>query len=82
MDHFDPAGWYSPRGESLHEIETCECVGVAVDIRGIGVNYRRPEATFVPGATGGRGPDANSLFDSKGSPLPGMDVLGVVKGSR
>jgi arabinogalactan endo-1,4-beta-galactosidase len=48
---------------------------------GIGVNYWHPEATFVPGATGGRGggPDANSLFDSKGSPLPAMDVLGLDK---
>ena len=30
----------------------------------------------------GGGPDANSLFDAKGSPLPAMDVLGIGKGSR
>ena len=42
------------------------------------------KATFVPGAAGGRGggPDANSLFDSKGNALPAMDALGADKGSR
>ena len=45
---------------------------------GIGVNYWHPEATHVPGATNRwRGPDANSLFDAKGHPLPAMNVLGL-----
>ena len=33
MDHLNPAGWYSPRGESFHEMETCEQVDGAVDSR-------------------------------------------------
>jgi len=44
---------------------------------GIGVNYWHPEATYIPGSTNRwRGPDANSLFDTRGHPLPAMDVLG------
>ena len=43
---------------------------------GIGVNYWHPEATFMPGNTNRwRGPDANSLFDATGHPLPAMNVL-------
>ena len=45
--------------------------------RGIGVNYWRPEATVSPGGQGRGGPDANSLFDSQGAPLPAMSVLGL-----
>ena len=46
--------------------------------RGIGVNYWHPEATYVPGDTNRwRGPDANSLFDARGHPLPAMNVLGI-----
>lgn len=45
---------------------------------GIGVNYWHPEATFVPGSTNRwGGPDANSLFDAKGHPLPAMNVIGA-----
>ena len=45
---------------------------------GIGVNYWHPEATYIPGNTNRwRGPDANSLFDAQGHPLPGMNVLGI-----
>ena len=45
---------------------------------GIGVNYWHPEATYIPGnANPWRGPDANSLFDAKGRPLPAMNVLGL-----
>jgi arabinogalactan endo-1,4-beta-galactosidase len=45
---------------------------------GIGVNYWHPEATYIPGNTNRwRGPDANSLFDAKGHPLPAMNVLGL-----
>jgi arabinogalactan endo-1,4-beta-galactosidase len=48
------------------------------DSGGIGVNYWHPEATYVPGNTNRwRGPDANSLFDAKGHPLPAMNVLGL-----
>jgi arabinogalactan endo-1,4-beta-galactosidase len=45
---------------------------------GIGVNYWHPVATYMPGNTNRwRGPDANSLFDGKGRPLPGMNVMGI-----
>ena len=45
---------------------------------GIGVNHWHPEATYIPGTTNRwRGPDANSLFDAKGHPLPAMNVLGL-----
>ena len=45
---------------------------------GIGVNYWHPEATYIPGNTNRwRGPDANSLFDAKGHPLPAMNVFGL-----
>ena len=45
---------------------------------GIGVNYWHPEATYIPGDTNRwRGPDANSLFDGQGHPLPAMNVLGL-----
>ena len=45
---------------------------------GIGVNYWHPEATYIPGNTNRwRGPDANSLFDAEGHPLPAMNVLGL-----
>ncbi len=47
---------------------------------GVGVNYWHPEATYMPGETNRwRGPDANSLFDARGHPLPGMNVLGLQK---
>jgi arabinogalactan endo-1,4-beta-galactosidase len=43
---------------------------------GIGVNYWHPEATFIPGNTNRwGGPDANSLFDARGRPLPAMNVM-------
>ncbi len=45
---------------------------------GIGVNYWHPEATFIRGEMNRwREPDANSLFDGKGRPLPAMNVLGL-----
>jgi arabinogalactan endo-1,4-beta-galactosidase len=74
----------TPDGQKQFLTELIQTVKDAPDHRGIGVNYWHPEATFVPGATGGRGgaPDANSLFDSKGNPLPAMDVLGLDKGRR
>ncbi|HXS69149.1 MAG TPA: glycosyl hydrolase 53 family protein, partial [Candidatus Polarisedimenticolia bacterium] len=44
---------------------------------GIGVNYWHPEATYVTNSATGRswGPDANSLFDATGRPLPAMSVM-------
>jgi arabinogalactan endo-1,4-beta-galactosidase len=43
---------------------------------GIGVNYWHPETTFIPGNTNRwRGPNADSLFDGAGRPLPAMNVL-------
>ncbi len=44
---------------------------------GIGVNYWHPETTYIPGNTNRwRGPNADSLFDATGRPLPAMNVLG------
>ena len=79
-------------------METCERVGDAVDSRLwlAGLMSRQPAAAasknpFYLGAdisslaqveARGGGPDANSLFDAKGSPLPAMDVLGAGKGTR
>jgi arabinogalactan endo-1,4-beta-galactosidase len=74
----------TPDGQKQFLTELIQTVKEAPGHHGIGVNYWHPEGTFAPGATGGRGggPDANSLFDSKGSPLPAMDVLGLGKGGR
>ena len=45
---------------------------------GIGVNYWHPETTFIPGNTNRwGGPNADSLFDAAGRPLPAMDVPGL-----
>jgi arabinogalactan endo-1,4-beta-galactosidase len=45
---------------------------------GNGVNYWHPETTFIPGDTNRwRGPNADSLFDGKGHPLPAMNVMGL-----
>ncbi len=66
----------TPEGQRQFLADLIQTVKEAPGHHGIGVNYWHPEATFIPGATGGRGgPDANSLFDSKGNPLPAMDVL-------
>jgi arabinogalactan endo-1,4-beta-galactosidase len=66
----------TPEGQKQFLADLIQTVKDAPGHHGIGVNYWHPEATFIPGATGGRGgPDANSLFDSKGNPLPAMDVL-------
>jgi arabinogalactan endo-1,4-beta-galactosidase len=69
----------TPDAQKQFLTELIRTVKYAPGHHGIGVNYWHPEATFVPGATGGRGggPDANSLFDSKGNPLPAMGVLGL-----
>jgi arabinogalactan endo-1,4-beta-galactosidase len=68
----------TPRGQKQFLADVIKTVREAPEGHGIGVNYWRPEETYIPNATGGRaGPDANSLFDAKGNPLPAMNVLGL-----
>jgi arabinogalactan endo-1,4-beta-galactosidase len=69
----------TPEGQKQFLADLIKTVKEAPEGRGIGVNYWHPEATYSPNATGGRGgrPDANSLFDTKGNPLPAMNVLGL-----
>jgi arabinogalactan endo-1,4-beta-galactosidase len=69
----------TPEGQKQFLADLIKTVREAPEGRGIGVNYWHPEATYVPGAAGGRGgrPDANSLFDAKGRPMPAMNVLGL-----
>ena len=65
----------TPEGQRAFLAELIETVKAAPEHRGIGVNYWHPEATYIPGAAGGRGgPDPNSLFDAKGNPLPALSV--------
>lgn len=61
----------TPDGQKQFLVELIQAVEDAPGHRGIGVNYWHPEGT-----------DANSLFDSKHSPMPAMDVLGLERGSR
>jgi arabinogalactan endo-1,4-beta-galactosidase len=63
----------TPEGQKQFLTELIKTVKEAPDGRGIGVNYWHPEATFMPNG-GGRGPDANSLFDATGAPMPAMGV--------
>ena len=68
----------TPEGQKQFLADVIKTVKEAPEGRGIGVNYWRPEETYILNATGGRsGPDANSLFDAKGNPLPAMNVLGL-----
>jgi arabinogalactan endo-1,4-beta-galactosidase len=68
----------TPEGQKQFLADVIKTVKEAPEGHGIGVNYWRPEETYIPNATGGRGgPDANSLFDAKGNPLPAMNVLGL-----
>jgi arabinogalactan endo-1,4-beta-galactosidase len=68
----------TPEGQKEFLADLIRVVKQAPDGRGIGVNYWHPEATYTPGSTNRwSGPDANSLFDAKGNPLPAMYVLGV-----
>lgn len=64
----------TPDGQKEFLTDLIETVRSAPEHRGIGVNYWHPEATFIPGTAGGRGPDANSLFDAAGNPLPALSV--------
>ena len=66
----------TPEGQKQFLADLIRTVREAPGGHGIGVNYWHPEATFIPGSTNRwSGPDANSLFDAKGSPLPAMSVL-------
>jgi arabinogalactan endo-1,4-beta-galactosidase len=66
----------TPEGQKQFLADLIKVVKEAPEGRGIGVNYWHPEATLVPNATGRGGrPDANSLFDGQGYPLPAMNVL-------
>ncbi len=82
--HLSPAAakkmvWpMTPEGQRQFLADLIKTVKEAPEGRGIGVNYWHPEATFIPGATNRwSGPDANSLFEAKGHPLPAMNVLGL-----
>jgi arabinogalactan endo-1,4-beta-galactosidase len=66
----------TPEGQEQFLAEVIEAVKSAPEGHGIGVNYWHPEATYVTNGTGRwNGPDANSLFDAKGYPLPAMGVM-------
>jgi arabinogalactan endo-1,4-beta-galactosidase len=68
----------TPAGQRQFLTDLIKTVKAAPEGRGIGVIYWHPEATFIPGATGRWSrPDANSLFDGRGYPLPAMNVLGL-----
>jgi arabinogalactan endo-1,4-beta-galactosidase len=69
----------TPEGQKQFLADLIRTVKGAPEGHGIGVNYWRPEATYVTNSTGrGDGPDANSLFDSSGHPLPAMKVMGTL----
>jgi arabinogalactan endo-1,4-beta-galactosidase len=68
----------TPEGQKQFLADLIKTVKEAPEGCGIGVNYWRPEATYIPNAPGQGGrPDPNSLFDAKGNPLPAMNVLGL-----
>jgi arabinogalactan endo-1,4-beta-galactosidase len=68
----------TPEGQKRFLADVIKTVKEAPEGHGIGVIYWHPEATYIPDATGRAGrPDANSLFDVKGNPLPAMNVLGL-----
>jgi arabinogalactan endo-1,4-beta-galactosidase len=72
----------TPEGQKQFLADLIKTVKETPEHRGIGVNYWRPELTYIPHAAGYRsGPDANSLFDSKGCPLPAMYVLDSQRGA-
>jgi arabinogalactan endo-1,4-beta-galactosidase len=65
----------TPEGQKQFLADVIKAVKSAPRGHGIGVNYWHPEATYVPGREWG--PDANSLFDAEGHPLPAMYVMGL-----
>ena len=65
----------TPEGQKQFLTDLISTVRAAPEGRGTGVIYWHPEATYVTNAVGRTwGPDANSLFDAKGHPLPAMNV--------
>ena len=69
----------TPEGQKQFLADVIKTVKEAPAGHGIGVNYWHPEATYFPNPAGGwiGRPDANSLFDARGKPLPAMNVLGL-----
>jgi arabinogalactan endo-1,4-beta-galactosidase len=69
----------TPEGQKQFLADVIKTVKEAPEGHGIGVNYWHPEATYIPARAAGRWgrPDANSLFDNRGNPLPAMNVLGL-----
>jgi arabinogalactan endo-1,4-beta-galactosidase len=69
----------TPEGQKQFLADVIKTVKEAPEGHGIGVIYWHPEATWFPNPAGGRTgrPDANSLFDARGNPLPAMNVLGL-----
>ena len=67
----------TPEGQRQFLADVIDAVKSAPGGHGIGVNYWHPEATYVTNSATGRswGPDANSLFDATGRPLPAMSVM-------
>ena len=64
----------SPDGQKQFLGDIIRTVKEAPEHRGIGVMYWHPEATHIPNANGRfSGPDANSLFDATGRPLPALE---------
>jgi arabinogalactan endo-1,4-beta-galactosidase len=69
----------TPEGQKQFLADVIKTVKEAPEGHGIGVNYWHPEATYFQNSAGGwtGRPDANSLFDAGGNPLPAMYVLGL-----
>ena len=73
----------TPPGQKQFLADLIKTVKSAPDGRGIGVIYWHPEATFIPGNAGrGSRPDADSLFDTNGYPLPAMNLPGFQPATR
>jgi arabinogalactan endo-1,4-beta-galactosidase len=68
----------TPDGQKQFLAEVIKTVKEAPEGHGIGVNYWRPEETYVRNPNGQSwGPDANSVFDDKGYPLPAMNISDI-----
>jgi arabinogalactan endo-1,4-beta-galactosidase len=68
----------TPDGQKQFLADVIKTVREAPEGRGIGVNYWRPEESYVLNPNGQSwGPDSNSFFDAKGYPLPAMNVFGL-----
>ena len=73
----------TPEGQKQFLADIIQAVRQAPEGHGVGVNYWHPEATYFPRRPRGwmARPDANSLFDATGRPLPAMKVLGLQAGA-